>query len=62
MIEITKYQARDEKVFDTKEACIAHENMLSIVDVLQTTDVYERETSFEEVVTELLKHYTIHPL
>lgn len=56
MKEITKYQTKDGKDFDTREKAEKHEVYLNLVDRLINSPIYWRETGPEEVAEWLLKN------
>lgn len=56
MKEITKYQTKDGKDFDTREKAEKHEVYLNLVDRLIDSPIYWRETSPAEFAEWLLEN------
>jgi hypothetical protein len=58
MIEITRYQSRDGKEFETQEEAKNRELFLDFVDEIEASDIYWRDTNAEEVAEWFWKNYS----
>ena len=58
MIEITRFQSRDGKEFETKEEAERQELFLDFVGEVEASDIYWRGTNAEEVAEWFWKNYS----
>jgi hypothetical protein len=59
MKTVTKYEARDGKVFDTEALALEHESFLDLVDELDTSSVSWYSTNACEVAEWLTQNYIL---
>lgn len=59
MKEVTKYEARDGKVFDTEAEALEHEALLDLAAELADSPILWRDTSAWEVAGWLAENYTL---
>jgi hypothetical protein len=59
MKPVTKYEARDGRVFDTEAAALEHEALLDLAAELDDSPISWRDTSAREVADWLAAHYTL---
>lgn len=58
---VTKYEARDGKVYDTEEEALARERLLDLEAELYDSDISWQSTSAKDVAEWILQNYDITP-
>ena len=60
MIEVTLFEAEDGTRFETRQECQDYEDMLSIVNYLENSDVFKwRDVDPQDVIELLQKRYIL---